>query len=51
VAVGRPVAGATLHIPFDRPTDPFVCALVETSVAELAAAVWWRRRVQDGAMP
>jgi glutamine---fructose-6-phosphate transaminase (isomerizing) len=51
VAVGRSVAGATLHIPFDLATDPLVCALVETSVLELAAAVWWRRRVRAGTMP
>jgi len=51
VAVGRPVDGAALHIPFADATDPFVCALVETSVVELAAATWWRRRLQAGAMP
>ncbi len=51
IAVGRPVAGAALHIPFAQPTDPYVCTLVETSVVELAAADWWRRRLQAGAMP
>ncbi|HTU31116.1 MAG TPA: SIS domain-containing protein [Solirubrobacteraceae bacterium] len=51
VAVGRPVQDAALHISFDRPDDPYVCTLVETSVVELAAADWWRRRLQAGAMP
>jgi glutamine---fructose-6-phosphate transaminase (isomerizing) len=51
VAVGRPVEGAALHIPFAGATDPSVCALVETSVIELAAATWWRRRLEAGAMP
>ncbi|HEY3772793.1 MAG TPA: SIS domain-containing protein [Solirubrobacteraceae bacterium] len=51
IAVGRPVKDATVHIPFDPPADPYVCTLIETSVVELAAADWWRRRLQAGAMP
>jgi glucosamine--fructose-6-phosphate aminotransferase (isomerizing) len=42
VAVGRPVDGAVQHIPFDDADDEVVASLVETSVAELAAAEWWR---------
>jgi glucosamine--fructose-6-phosphate aminotransferase (isomerizing) len=44
VAVGRPVAGAVQHIPFPDADDDLVASLVETSVAELAAAQWWLRR-------
>jgi glucosamine--fructose-6-phosphate aminotransferase (isomerizing) len=51
VAVGRPIAGAALHIPFPGATDPLTCALVEVSVAELAAATWWRRRLDADQMP
>lgn len=41
VAIGRPIEGAALHIPFPGATDPLVATLVETSVAELAAATMW----------
>jgi hypothetical protein len=41
VAVGRPVDGAVLHIPFPGAEDPVTATLVETSVAELAAATMW----------
>jgi glucosamine--fructose-6-phosphate aminotransferase (isomerizing) len=51
VAVGRPVDGAALTIPFAHADDPLVASLVETSVAELAAAEWWRRRLAAGTMP
>jgi fructoselysine-6-P-deglycase FrlB-like protein len=51
VAVGRPVAGAALHVPFADAADPLVASLVETSVAELTAAESWRRRLAAGAMP
>jgi fructoselysine-6-P-deglycase FrlB-like protein len=51
VAVGRGVEGAALQIAFPHDDDALVCALVEVSVAELAAAVWWRRRVDAGLMP
>jgi fructoselysine-6-P-deglycase FrlB-like protein len=51
VAVGRPIDGAVLHIPFAGAEDPLTCALVEVSVAELAAATWWRRRTDAGQMP
>ena len=44
VAVGRPVDGAVQHIPFPDAEEDLVASLVETSVAELAAAEWWRRR-------
>jgi fructoselysine-6-P-deglycase FrlB-like protein len=43
VAVGRPIEGAALHIPFPRAEDPLVATLVETSVAEVAAATMWTR--------
>jgi hypothetical protein len=39
------------HIGYPACEDPLVAALVETSVAELAAAEWWRRRVAAGTMP
>ena len=51
VAVGRPVDGAALHVGFQDAEDPLVCALVEVSVAELAAAVLWQRRIAARTMP
>jgi fructoselysine-6-P-deglycase FrlB-like protein len=51
VAVGRHVDGTALTIPFDHAEDALVASLVETSVAELAAAEWWRRRLAAGVMP
>jgi fructoselysine-6-P-deglycase FrlB-like protein len=51
VAVGEPVAGAALTIPYPLAEDPVIASLVETSVAELAAAEWWLRRIADGTMP
>jgi hypothetical protein len=51
VAVGAPVDGAALHVPFPHAGDPLVAALVDVTVAELAAATWWRRRLDAGAMP
>jgi fructoselysine-6-P-deglycase FrlB-like protein len=51
VAVGAPVAGAALHVPFPSSENPIVSALVEVSVAELLAAEWWRRRLERGEMP
>jgi glucosamine--fructose-6-phosphate aminotransferase (isomerizing) len=51
IAVGRPIDGAVLHIPFPGAEDPLTCALVEVSVAELTAATWWRRRADAGLMP
>jgi fructoselysine-6-P-deglycase FrlB-like protein len=44
VAVGRPLEGAALHVPFAHADDPLVASLVETSVAELVAATMWRRQ-------
>ncbi|HWH92559.1 MAG TPA: SIS domain-containing protein [Baekduia sp.] len=51
VAVGRPVPGAAQQIPFPHADDPLVAALVDVTVAELAAATWWRRRLDAGQMP
>jgi fructoselysine-6-P-deglycase FrlB-like protein len=51
VAVGRPIPGAVQHVPFPHADDPLVAALVDVTVAELAAATWWRRRLDAGAMP
>jgi fructoselysine-6-P-deglycase FrlB-like protein len=51
VAVGRPIEGAVQHIPFPHAGDPLVAALVDVTVAELAAATWWRRRLDAGTMP
>lgn len=49
--IGRAIPGAALHVPFDGAEDHWVSQLVETSVVELLAAEWWRRRVAGGAMP
>jgi fructoselysine-6-P-deglycase FrlB-like protein len=51
VAVGRPIPGAALHIPYPHADDPLVAALVDVTVAELAAATAWRRRLDAGEMP
>jgi glucosamine--fructose-6-phosphate aminotransferase (isomerizing) len=51
IAIGRPVAGAQLHVPFPHADDPDVAALVDVTVAELAAATLWRRRLDAGQMP
>lgn len=51
VAIGQPAAGAALHIPFPHADDPLVASLVDVTVAELAAATWWRRRLDAGQMP
>jgi glucosamine--fructose-6-phosphate aminotransferase (isomerizing) len=52
VVVGEPaVAGAALTVPYPGADDPLTASLVETSVAELAAAEWWRRRLAAGSMP
>lgn len=48
IAVGRRLDGAALTIPFPSAEDPLVQALVETGVAELAAAELWRRGVEAG---
>ena len=45
IAVGSPLEGTALTIPFPSAEDPLVQALVETGVAELAAAELWRRGV------
>ena len=42
VAVGMPVDGAALHIPYPDADKPLVATLVETGVAELLAAELWR---------
>jgi fructoselysine-6-P-deglycase FrlB-like protein len=44
VAVGAPVEGAAMHIPFSHAEDPLVASLVETTVAELTSAVMWQRQ-------
>ncbi len=46
IAVGCPVDGAALTVPFPSGDDLLVQALVETGVAELAAAELWRRGVE-----
>jgi glutamine---fructose-6-phosphate transaminase (isomerizing) len=43
IAVGAPVDGAALQVPYPGATDPLVATLVETGVAELLAAELWRR--------
>jgi len=44
VDVGASVEGAALQIEFADSGDPLVASLVETSVAELAAAAMWQRQ-------
>jgi glucosamine--fructose-6-phosphate aminotransferase (isomerizing) len=44
VAVGTPLGGAALHVPYRGAADPLVATLVETGVAELLAAELWRRQ-------
>jgi glutamine---fructose-6-phosphate transaminase (isomerizing) len=51
IAIGKPTAGAALHIPYTNADDPLVASLVDVTVAELAAATWWRRRLDAGQMP
>ena len=51
VAVGPAIDGASMHLDFDGSEDPLVASLVETSIAEVAAAVWWRRRLDADQMP
>lgn len=48
VAIGQPVDGTVMHIPFDHADDPVVASLIDASVAELAAAELWRRMRADG---
>jgi len=42
VAVGRPVEGAAVHVPFAGADDPDLAALVETAPAELVAWRLWQ---------
>ncbi|HEY8584161.1 MAG TPA: SIS domain-containing protein [Capillimicrobium sp.] len=51
VAIGPAIDGASSHIAFPGADDPLVASLVEVSIAELAAATWWRRRLDAGEMP
>jgi glucosamine--fructose-6-phosphate aminotransferase (isomerizing) len=51
IAIGRPIPGAVQHIPYGNADDGLVAALVDVTVAELAAATWWRRRLDAGTMP
>ena len=51
VAIGVPVEGAALHVPFAAADDRLVASLVETSAVELLAAEWWSRRLAAGEMP
>lgn len=51
VPLGRSVERAKSCVPFDGAGDPLVASLVEVSVAELVAGLWWQRRVRTGVMP
>lgn len=49
--LGRPIPGAAQHVPYPHAEDPLVATLVDVTVAELAAATWWRRRIDANTMP
>lgn len=51
IAVGRAIPGAVEHIPYANAADDLVATLVDVTVSELAAATWWRRRLDAGTMP
>lgn len=51
ISIGRPTPGAALDIPFPHADDDLVATLVDVTVAELAAAAWWRRRIDGDTMP
>jgi fructoselysine-6-P-deglycase FrlB-like protein len=51
VAVGVPVEGAALDVPYPAADDPLVATLVETGVAELLAARLWREQTEPAASP
>jgi hypothetical protein len=48
ITVGDALPGATLHVPLEGVDAPFVRLLVETGIAELAAAELWRRGIERG---
>jgi fructoselysine-6-P-deglycase FrlB-like protein len=48
VAVGEPVDGAALRVPYPGSGAPLVATLAETGVAELLAADLWQRRAAAG---
>jgi len=48
VTLGPRLDGAAQHVPLDGTESPLVALLVETGVAELAAAELWRRGVDRG---
>ena len=48
VTIGPRLDGAAQHVPLDGTESPLVALLVETGVAELAAAELWRRGVDRG---
>ncbi len=45
LAVGGPLEGTAMRVPVPGADDELVALLVETGVAELVAAEWWRRLV------
>jgi glutamine---fructose-6-phosphate transaminase (isomerizing) len=53
ITIGRAAPGLTAlqHIPYNNADDDLVASLVDVTVAELAAATWWRRRLDAGQMP
>lgn len=54
ITIGRPAAPALTprqHIPYNNADDDLVASLVDVTVAELAAATWWRQRLDAGTMP
>lgn len=52
ITVGRTAPLARVqHIPYNNADDDLVASLVDVTVAELAAATWWRRRLDAGTMP
>ena len=54
ITIGRPAAPALTprqHIPYNNADDDLVASLVDVTVAELAAATWWRQRLDANMMP
>jgi glucosamine--fructose-6-phosphate aminotransferase (isomerizing) len=53
ITIGRPAPKLTAlqHIPYNNAGDDLIASLIDVTVAELAAATWWRRRLDANEMP